>query len=103
MRGVLALDGKTKGTEFGEDEARFLSVLRASLDLAIDRGQEENAAMLRKLIEIGQKISSSLEMDVIIESTLKSLKEVVGVKWCALGLRDKKNRRNCAEGEPGAQ
>ncbi|MBO8138864.1 MAG: HD domain-containing protein, partial [Desulfotomaculum sp.] len=35
-------------------------------------------------------ISSSLEMDVIIESTLKSLKEVVGVKWCALGLRDKK-------------
>ncbi|MDN5322543.1 MAG: hypothetical protein PWQ67_997 [Clostridia bacterium] len=46
--------------------------------------------MLRKLIEIGQKISSSLEMDVIIESTLKSLKEIVGVKWCALGLHDKK-------------
>jgi len=84
------LDDKTKDVEFGEDEARFLDVLRTSLDLAIDRGQEENAEMLRKLIEIGQKISSSLEMDVIIESTLKSLKEVVGVEWCVLALRDKK-------------
>jgi len=83
------LNGKIKGAEFGEDEARFLSVLRASLDLAIDRGQEENAAMLRKLIEMGQMISSSLEMDVIIETTLKSLKEVVGAKCCVLGLFDK--------------
>ncbi|MDK2836733.1 MAG: hypothetical protein PWP21_1510 [Thermosediminibacterales bacterium] len=83
------MDGKTNGAEFGEDEARFLSVLRASLDLAIDRGQEENAAMLRKLIEMGQMISASLEMDVIIETTLKSLREVVGAKWCALGLFDK--------------
>jgi len=89
MRGVFALNDKTKDAEFGEDEARFLRVLRASLDLAIDRGQEENAAMLRKLIEIGQMISSSLEMDVIIETTLKSLKKVVGAKWCALGLFDK--------------
>lgn len=38
MREKLALDDKTKGAEFSEDEARFLSVLRASLDLAIDRG-----------------------------------------------------------------
>ncbi|WP_422698368.1 GAF and HD-GYP domain-containing protein [Desulfotomaculum nigrificans] len=38
---MLVLNGKTKDAEFGGDEARFLSVLRASLDLAIDRGQEE--------------------------------------------------------------
>jgi putative nucleotidyltransferase with HDIG domain len=101
MRGGVTLDDKTKGLEFSEDEAHFLSVLRESLDLAIDRGQEENAAMLRKLIEIGQKISSSLEMDVIIESTLKSLKEVVGVKWCALGLRDKKTGEIVLKGSLG--
>lgn len=45
--------------------------------------------MLRKLIEMGQKISYCLEMDMIIETTLKSLKEVLGAKWCALGLFDK--------------
>jgi len=41
MRGVLTLSGKLKGAEFGEDEARFLSILRESLDLAMDRGLEE--------------------------------------------------------------
>jgi len=89
IRGVLTLSGKPKGAEFSEDEARFLSVLRTSLALAMDRGQEENAAMLKKLIEVGQLISSSLETDVIIEYTLQSLKEVIGAKWCVLGLRDK--------------
>ncbi|WP_425057906.1 hypothetical protein SCACP_24720 [Sporomusa carbonis] len=86
----FVLDGKTKSIDFGEEEVRFLKVLRASLDLAIDRGQEENAEMLRKLIEMGQRISSSLEIDVIIETTLKSLVEVAGAKCCALGLFDKK-------------
>ena len=85
----FVLDGKTKGIDFGEEEVRFLKVLRASLDLAIDRGQQENAEMLRKLIEMGQRISSSLEIDVIIETTLKSLVEVAGAKCCALGLFDK--------------
>ncbi|WP_422879895.1 HD domain-containing phosphohydrolase [Moorella stamsii] len=99
---MLILDGKPKGAEFGEDEVRFLSVLRTSLALAMDRGLEENAAMLKKLIEVGQLISSSLEMDVIIEYTLQSLKEVIGAKWCVLGLRDKETGEMVLKGSPGA-
>ncbi|WP_242839655.1 HD-GYP domain-containing protein [Desulfofundulus thermocisternus] len=57
--------------------------------------------MLKKLIEIGQLISSSLEMDVIIEHTLQSLKEVVGAKWCALGLRDKETGEMVLKGSLG--
>ncbi|MEW5919974.1 MAG: HD domain-containing phosphohydrolase [Bacillota bacterium] len=98
---MLTLYGTSIGAEFGEDEDRFLSVLRTSLALAMDRGLEENAAMLKKLVEVGQLISSSLEMDVIIEYTLQSLKEVVGAKWCVLGLRDEETGEMVLKGSLG--
>lgn len=93
--------GTSKGAEFSEDEARFLSVLRTSLDLAMERGLEEKAAMLKKLIEVGQMISSSLEVDVVIKYTLQSLKEIVGAKWCVLGLHDEETGEMVLNGSPG--
>ncbi|SHF23835.1 HD domain-containing phosphohydrolase [Desulforamulus putei] len=93
ITGVLTLSGKLEGAEFGEDEARFLSVLGTSLALALEnarlfRDLEENAAMLKQLIEVGQLVSSSLEADVIMGYVLQSLKEVLGAKWCVLRLLD---------------
>lgn len=93
ITGVLTLSGKPEGAEFGEDEARFLSVLGTSLALALEnarlfRDLEENAAMLKQLIEVGQLVSSSLEADVLIGCALQSLKEVLGAKWCVLRLLD---------------
>jgi GAF domain-containing protein len=93
ITGVLTLSGKPEGAEFGEDEARFLSVLGTSLALALEnarlfRDLEENAAMLKQLIEVGQLVSSSLEADVLMGYALQSLKEVIGAKWCALRLLD---------------
>ncbi|SFR16622.1 GAF domain-containing protein [Desulfoscipio geothermicus] len=93
ITGVLTLSGKPEGAEFGEDEARFLSVLGTSLALALEnarlfRGLKENAAMLKKLIEVGQLVSSSLEMDVLMGYALQSMKKVLDTKWCALRLLD---------------
>ncbi|GAW91363.1 HD domain-containing phosphohydrolase [Calderihabitans maritimus] len=79
---------KPEDVKFGEDEARFLSVLGTSFALALDRGLEEHAAMLKQLIEVGQLVSSSLEIDAIMRYALQSLKEVLGAKWCALRLLD---------------
>jgi len=98
--GVLTLSGKPEVAEFSEDEARFLSVLRTSLALAMERGLEEKAAMLKKLIEVGQMISSSLEVDVIIKYTLQSLKDVMHAKWCVLGLYDEETGLIMLKGSP---
>lgn len=91
ITGVLTLSGKPEGAEFGEDEARFLSVLGTSLALALEnarlfRNLRENAAMLKQLIEVGQLVSSSLETDMIMRYALQSLKEVLGANWCVLRL-----------------
>lgn len=82
------MNDKPKDLVSGEEEIRFLSALRESLALAMDRGLEEYAGKLKRLIEVGQLISSSLEMDAIVNQTLQSMKEIMGTKWCVLELYD---------------
>lgn len=75
--------------DFVENEASLLNVFSKSLSFALHRGIEENTAKLKKLIEIGKQITSSLDINLIIDNTLDSLKKIVNVNWCVFGLFDK--------------
>lgn len=47
---------------------------------------------LRRLIEIGQKISSSLDAEEVLNAAVESAADVVGVRWCTLRLVDESSR-----------
>ncbi|MEW6661945.1 MAG: HD domain-containing phosphohydrolase [Bacillota bacterium] len=94
VTGVLTLAGKPEGATFGKDEVRFLTVLGAGLALALENARlfrelERKAAMLEHLNEVGQVVSSSFDIDVILESALRSAKAISGAEWCVLRLLDK--------------
>ncbi|SMB97023.1 HDIG domain-containing protein [Thermanaeromonas toyohensis ToBE] len=95
VTGVLTLAGKPGGQRFTEEEAIFLTTLGAVLGLALENARlfrkvQERAAMLERLIEIGQAIAGSLDVDMIIERALASLKELFGAPWCALRLYEER-------------
>jgi len=92
-RGVLSISGRREGPAFSEDEIAFLTTLCKSLGLALENarvGRELRAkvAVLDGLIELGRKISNSPEADVVIESVLGTVRDVLRVEWCALHLLD---------------
>ncbi|HHV78447.1 MAG TPA: GAF domain-containing protein, partial [Firmicutes bacterium] len=93
VTGVLTIAGKREGAGFGEDEIAFLTTLGTNLGLALENARlfrklQMRAAMLERLIEVGQEISGSLDVGVVIESVLGSVRDVLGVEWCALRLLD---------------
>ncbi|MFZ5925253.1 MAG: PocR ligand-binding domain-containing protein [Bacillota bacterium] len=91
--GVLTIAGRPEGAGFAEDEAAFLTTLGTSLGLALENARlfrelQLRAAMLERLIEVGRVVSSSLDVDVVVESALGSVRDVLGAQWCALRLLD---------------
>jgi len=93
VTGVLTVAGKPQGTTFTEQEARFLTVLGTGLGLALEnarlfRDLERKAVMLERLNEVGQTVSSSLEVGVVLDSALRSAKEIPGAEQCVLRLPD---------------
>lgn len=89
VTGVLTLAGKPGGQRFSEEEAVFLTTLGTVLGLALEnarlfRKAQERAAMLERLIEVGQVLSSHLDVDLVLESALASVRDVLGARWCAL-------------------
>ncbi len=93
VTGVLTIAGKPEGRGFAEDETAFLTTLGTSLALALENARlfrkvNLRAAMLERLIEVGRVVSSSLDVDVVIESALESTRDVLGAEWCALRLLD---------------
>ncbi|MDN5348574.1 MAG: hypothetical protein PWP65_2139, partial [Clostridia bacterium] len=93
VTGVLTLAGKPGGQRFTEGEAIFLTTLGTVLGLALENARlfrkvQERAAMLERLIEVGQVLSSHLDVDLVLESALASVRDVLGARWCALRVLD---------------
>ncbi|HHW42068.1 MAG TPA: GAF domain-containing protein, partial [Syntrophomonadaceae bacterium] len=93
VTGVLTLAGKPGGQRFTEDEAVFLTTLGTILGLALENARlfrkvQERAAMLERLIEVGQVLSSHLDVDLLLESALASVRDVLGAQRCVLRVLD---------------
>lgn len=93
VTGVLTLAGKPGGQRFTEEEALFLTTLCTILGLVLEnarlfRKAQERAAMLERLIEVGQVLSGHLDVDVVLESALASVRDVQGARWCVLRVLD---------------
>lgn len=106
VTGVLTLTGKAQGAAFGEDETRFLTVLSTGLALALQnarlfRALERRAVMLERLSEVGQVISATLEIDVVLDSALRSAREIPGAECCMLRLLDEQTGELVLKGSLG--
>ncbi|MGI9861866.1 PocR ligand-binding domain-containing protein, partial [Moorella naiadis] len=93
VTGVLTLAGKPGGQRFTEEEAIFLTTLGTILGLALENARlfrkvRARAAMLERLIEVGQVLSSHLDVDLVLEAVLASVREVLDARWCALRVLD---------------
>ena len=93
VTGVLTLAGKPEGQGFTEEEAIFLTPLGTMLGLALENARlfrkvQERAAMLERLIEVGQALSRHLDVDPVLEAALASVRDVLGARWCALRVQD---------------
>lgn len=93
VTGVLTLAGKPGGQRFAEEEAAFLTTLGAVLGLALENARlfrevKKRAAILERLIEVGQMLASHLDVDAVLESALASAMDVLGARWCALRVLD---------------
>ncbi|MFZ5767189.1 MAG: PocR ligand-binding domain-containing protein [Bacillota bacterium] len=93
VTGVLTIGGRPEGAGFAEDETAFLTTLGTSLGLALENARlfrelKLRAAMLEWLIEVGRVVAGSLDVDVVVESALASVRDVLGAEWCVLRLLD---------------
>ncbi|WP_123929261.1 HD domain-containing phosphohydrolase [Thermodesulfitimonas autotrophica] len=93
VTGVLTLAGKPGGQHFSKEEDIFLTTLGTALGLAMENARlfrkvQERAAMLERLIEVGQVLSSHLDVDLVLEAAMQSVRDVLGAQWCLLRLLD---------------
>jgi len=93
VMGVLTLAGKPGGQRFTGEEAVFLTTLGTILGLVLENARlfrkvQERAAMLERLIEVGQVLSSHLDVELVLESVLASVRDVLSARWCALRVLD---------------
>jgi len=93
VTGVLTLAGKPGGLCFSEEETLFLTTLGTALGLALENARlfrkvQERTAMLERLNEVGQVLSGHLDVNLVLESALASVRDIMGVRWCALRVLD---------------
>ncbi|MEW5920961.1 MAG: diguanylate cyclase, partial [Bacillota bacterium] len=93
VTGVLTVAGLPEGASFSEDEAAFLTTLGTGLGLALQNARlfrrlRARAAMLERLIDLGQALAGHLDEDKVLETALAGVREVLGAQWCALHLLD---------------
>ncbi|MFZ5768244.1 MAG: HD domain-containing phosphohydrolase, partial [Bacillota bacterium] len=58
-------------------------------------------AMLEWLIEVGRVVAGSLDVDVVVESALASVRDVLGAEWCVLRLLDEETGELVLKGSLG--
>ncbi|MEW6522202.1 MAG: HD domain-containing phosphohydrolase [Bacillota bacterium] len=93
VTGVLTVTGRPEGVPFSEDEAAFLTTLGTGLGLALRNARlyrqlQAKAAMLERLIDLGQALAGHLHEDKVLEMALVGVSEGLGAQWCALHLLD---------------
>lgn len=91
VTGVLTVAGKPEGAPFTEEDMLFLTTLGTGLGLALENARlfrqlQARSSMLERLVEVGQVVSSSLDVDRVLEAALASVRDVLGAQWCALRL-----------------
>ncbi|MFZ5434910.1 MAG: HD domain-containing phosphohydrolase [Bacillota bacterium] len=93
VTGVLTVAGRPEGAPFSEDEAAFLTTLGTGLGLALQNARffrqiQARAAMLERLVSLGQALDGHLDEDKVLETALVGVGEVLGAQWCAIRLLD---------------
>ncbi len=93
VTGVLTIAGRPEGAPFSEEEAAFLTTLGTGLGLTLQNARlyrqlQARAAMLERLIELGQALAGHLEESKVLEAALAGVGEVLGAQWYALCLLD---------------
>lgn len=106
VTGVLTIAGRPEGAGFDEDEVAYLTTLGTSLGLALENARlfrklQMRAAMLERLIQVGQVVSGSLDVDVVVESALRSVRDVLRTECCALRLLDEETGELVLRGSLG--
>jgi len=93
VTGVLTVAGRPEGVPFSEDEAVFLTTLGTGLGLALQNARffrqlRARAAMLERLIDLGQVLAGHLDESKVLGTALAGVGEVLGAQWRALRLLD---------------
>jgi GAF domain-containing protein len=93
VTGVLTIAGRPKGARFTKDDTVFLTTLGTSLGLALENARlfrqlQARATMLERLIKVGRVISSNLDVDLVLESALANVRDMLSTQWCVLRLLD---------------
>jgi len=93
VTGVLTVAGRPEGAPFSKDETAFLTTLGTGLGLALQNARlfrqlRARAAMLERLIDLGQALAGCLEESKVFETALAGVRDVLGAQWCALRLLD---------------
>jgi putative nucleotidyltransferase with HDIG domain len=106
VSGVLTLAGGPDGVDLAEDEAAFLTTLGAGLALVLENARlfrelQLRAVMLDRLTEVGRVVSGSLDVDAVVDSTLRSVRDVLGAERCALRLLDEETGELVLRGSLG--
>ncbi|MEW5897881.1 MAG: PocR ligand-binding domain-containing protein, partial [Bacillota bacterium] len=106
VTGVLTLAGRPGGQRFTEEETLFLTTLGTALGLALENARlfrkvQERAAMLKRLLAVGQAVAGSFDVDQVLESALAGVRDVLGARWCALRLLDENTGELVLRGNVG--
>lgn len=93
VTGVLTVAGLPEGASFSEDEAAFLTTLGAGLGLTLQNARlyrwlQAKAAMLERLVDLGQALAGHLDEGKVLETALVGVRDVLGAQWCVLRLLD---------------
>lgn len=104
--GILTLAAREQDSDLDAESVAYLTTLGASLGLALEnaclyRQLKKRAAMLERLIEVGQAVSARLEIDAVVQSALTNVRDVLGGGSCVLRLLDKSTGELVLKGSLG--
>lgn len=97
LLGVVSALNKMNGKEFGQDDLEILSTLTDQITIALDnsylyRRAKKKTLEMETLLEVEKSLSSSLNLNELLELILDSLLKVVKYDAVAIFLIDKKKQ-----------
>ncbi len=96
--GWLALGPKPSGDLYSRDDLAFLTALADQTTIALDNAQlyertEKRARELATLIEVGQTIASTLDLQTVLNTIMTKAVEILDVEAGSLLLMDEKGEK----------